>query len=467
MNNSEYMGEFREHIMSKLNGARSSIKGKKTVNIILFCAAILLLAAFVGISVESVTNETDSTLLFVPFCLLFAICVRLAAGKGMFNLSVDRFFAILVLSGFAILIRYTLISWRSSDYAICLEHWLSHVREMPGAESLSITIGDYNAPYFYILFVIGKLTRFSQQMFYLKAVSIVFDIVTAYFVMRLVSLKDNRTFVRLGAFFIVLLLPTVILNSSAWSQCDSIFTAFALGGLFYGVQKQSKLSLLFFAVALSFKMQTIFILPMMLLLLLIGYIRWKDIWVFAAAFAATLLPALLAGRGIAGTLSVYMNQTTSYSGATLNCPNLFALLGLSTLPTPMEYASILMAGVVCIVLLFTLYFFRSRLDKGLLVLSAFVFVLVVPYMLPHMHERYFYIADVLSVLYAFWVKKHWFIPVAVVSSSLFCYLPFLFGSDYAIPFGLPALGLVMLAVVGIVLKYTLSRLIGGIAKIAD
>lgn len=447
--------------MIKPNGVRSIIKDKKTVNIILFCATILLLAAFVAVSAESVTNETDSTLLFVPLCLLFAVCVRLAAGKGKFRLNVDRFFAILVLSGFAILIRYTLISWRSSDYAICLEHWLSHVREMPGTESLSVTIGDYNAPYFYILFVIGKLTRFSQQMFYLKAVSILFDIITAYFVMRLVSLKDNRTFVRLGAFFLVLLLPTVILNSSAWSQCDSVFTALAFGGLFYGVQKQSKRSLLLFAVALSFKMQTIFILPMMLLLLLIGYIRWKDIWVFVAAFAAMLLPALLAGRDIAGTLSVYINQTSSYSGATLNCPNLFALLGISTLTTPMEYASILLAGAVCVVFLFILYFFRDRLDQELIVLSAFVFVLVVPYTLPHMHERYFYMADVLSVLYAFWVKKHWFIPVAIVSSSLFCYMPFLLGMDYVIPFGLPALGLVMLFVVGIVLKHTLTKLTGG------
>jgi Gpi18-like mannosyltransferase len=432
------------------------LKNRRTINLALLCVSVLAFAVVIACSAAIVTDKQDAAAISVPLCLLFFVTVFFAAGKKAFDLPVDRFLAILIFSGFAILIRYIFLSWRSSDYAICLEHWLSHVREMPGTASLSQKIGDYNAPYFYILFCIGKLTNISFEMFYTKFASILFDLVAAYYIMRLVSIKDSRGFVRLGAFFTVLLLPTVILNSSVWTQCDSIYAAFSLGGLYYGIMRRGKLSLLFFALALSFKLQTIFILPIIIVFLMLGNIRWKDLWVFPAAFFAVLLPAVLAGRGIIDTLSVYFNQTTAYSAATLRCPNLFGLLGMTDLGPSVEYAFILITGFGCLAFLYFLYYFRKNLNAELVGLSAFVFVLIIPYTLPHMHERYFYLADLLSVLYGFWFCKRWYIPVVVVTSSFLCYLPFLFGNDYTTPFGLPLLSLAILIIIGIVIKYTLS-----------
>lgn len=442
-------------------------RNRRTINLVLLCGSVLMLAAVVVLSASAVTNVQEAATISIPMCFLFCLTVFLAGGKTAINLPVDHYLAILVFSGLAILIRYLFLSWRSSDYIICVEHWLSHVREMPGTTSLAETIGNYNAPYFYILFGIGKLTNISLEMFYTKFVSMLFDIVAAYYVMRLVSLKDTRGFVRLGAFYTVLLLPTVILNSSVWAQCDSIYAAFSLGGLFYGMTRRGKLALLFFALALSFKLQTVFILPIVILLLILNYVRWKDLWVFPAAFLATLLPAVLAGRGIADTLSVYINQTTDFSVTTLRCPNLFGLLGMTTIAPSIEYAFILISGFGCLAFLFLLYRFRANLNAELVGLSALIFVLIIPYTLPHMHERYFYLADLLAVMYAFWFSKRWYIPVIVAASSFLCYLPFLFGNGYAPPFELQWLSLAMLVVIGIVVKHTVSSIVRQQTAISD
>jgi hypothetical protein len=53
-------------------------------------------------------------------------------------------------------------------------------------------------------------------------------------------------------------------------------------------------------------------------------------------------------------------------------------------------------------------------------------VVLVPYLLPAMHERYFYLADTLTVLSAFYLPRRlWYLPIIEQFASLFSYLPFL------------------------------------------
>jgi Gpi18-like mannosyltransferase len=68
------------------------------------------------------------------------------------------------------------------------------------------------------------------------------------------------------------------------------------------------------------------------------------------------------------------------------------------------------------------------------------FALLSPFLLPRMHERYFYSADVLSILYAFYFPRRWFVPLLVIGSSFLSYLPFLFGGT---PVAMPVLSFVM------------------------
>ena len=93
---------------------------------------------------------------------------------------------------------------------------------------------------------------------------------------------------------------------------------------------------------------------------------------------------------------------------------------------------------------------------------AAVFVVLVPFFLPAMHERYFYLADVLSVIVAFHLPRRlWPVPVLVQFASAFSYVPFLSqrgpGSDdtTAVPFWI--LALAMLAALGLLLWELIVR----------
>jgi Gpi18-like mannosyltransferase len=49
----------------------------------------------------------------------------------------------------------------------------------------------------------------------------------------------------------------------------------------------------------------------------------------------------------------------------------------------------------------------------------------VPFFLPRMHERYFYLADVISLLYAFYNPRRWYLPVLIILASTLSYMPYL------------------------------------------
>ena len=68
---------------------------------------------------------------------------------------------------------------------------------------------------------------------------------------------------------------------------------------------------------------------------------------------------------------------------------------------------------------------RRPLSEPQIVLLAAALVLAVPFFLPEMHERYFYLADVLTIVAAFHVRRFWPVAVVVGLCSVLSYAPFL------------------------------------------
>ena len=80
-----------------------------------------------------------------------------------------------------------------------------------------------------------------------------------------------------------------------------------------------------------------------------------------------------------------------------------------------------------------------------------------PYFLPKMHDRYFFAADVLSIAFAFYFPRYFFIPLVVGTTSLFTYFLFLFKIE-VIP--LPLLAVALLAAIAILFRHLFSTLYG-------
>jgi Gpi18-like mannosyltransferase len=71
---------------------------------------------------------------------------------------------------------------------------------------------------------------------------------------------------------------------------------------------------------------------------------------------------------------------------------------------------------------------KPTLTPTVVLHMSLVCVLAIPFLLPEMHERYFYLADVVSVIYAFYIPRSFYMPIIMQLASLLSYAPYLLNS---------------------------------------
>lgn len=77
-----------------------------------------------------------------------------------------------------------------------------------------------------------------------------------------------------------------------------------------------------------------------------------------------------------------------------------------------------------IAVIYWLIHYREMTPDMTLELALF-FAIFLPFVMPKIHERYFFMADMLSVLYAAKRSDRRFMPLLVVGASLMSYIPYL------------------------------------------
>ena len=133
------------------------------------------------------------------------------------------------------------------------------------------------------------------------------------------------------AFGAVMFLPTSVLNSGAWAQCDSVYTAFALLSIYHLMKGNNARFFIYLALSYSFKQQAIFIVPLAIILWLKDKVKLRYIFWAPMVFFTTLIPALLMGRSLQELLGIYSKQVATYSRLSMNYPNIYCFVseGLS------------------------------------------------------------------------------------------------------------------------------------------
>ena len=410
---------------------------QNTTRWILLASCLLLFAAGGFVLFRSVGMEGE------PFALLGVLTLAYGGVLTWFFFADDknaekdwllRLLGAAVIGGL-LLARLALFPHPSRDYNIYLSDWIAQLRQTQGLSGLALAVGDYNVPYLYLLLAIAKGT--SHDLYWIKLFSVLFDLLLAWFVARLVAKWASHPAAPLAAFALTLAVPTVLLNGAYWGQCDGMYAALLVGCLLMALEGKSRRAWLLLTLAFAFKLQTVFFLPTFLLLILVKKIKWEALWVFPVAFFATLLPAVIAGRPLGDTLAIYVNQTGSYPDLVLNAPTFYRLFGDQNEFALFNAAALLLAGSAAAGLLALLWRRRATLD-GRWIDVAYAFALLLPYLLPRMHDRYFFLADALSVPYAFCHPKRWWIPVLTVGASYTGYYYYLFGASELMPPALSA-----------------------------
>ena len=319
-----------------------------------------------------------------------------------------RFLVLAAVTLLALLLRVRFFPFESCDYHQFLHGWFETIRQNGGLASIGMDLGDYMPPYFYILALLSYFPL--RDLFLIKLFSCAADIVLAFFVMRLVELKYPRGFAGPEAYAAVLFLPGVFLNSAAWGQCDAIYTACLVACVYEFARGREKSAVAAFSIAFVFKLQAVFLAPFLLLMLLKGKLRARNLLIFPAVYLLAVLPAALMGRDFGNLLTVYFRQAGQYTQISMFLPNLYTFFPEDS-PAWVSTAAVFAAGALVLLSLGFLYGRKFRFTQGTVVSLALYFVLLVPYFLPHMHERYFYPADVFAVAFAFYFPEKAYLPV--------------------------------------------------------
>lgn len=323
----------------------------------------------------------------------------------------------------ALMLRISFIPFESGDFRNWLMYWYSFMQTHGGFAALKYNFGDYTPFYFYFIALMTYIPL--PQIVLFKGLSIFFDFVLAFVVYLIVKLKYQRSYVPLIASFLVLFAPTIFINSAMWAQCDSIYTSFAAASLYFLIRKRPWLACFCFGLSFAFKPQAIFLFPLLLFFWMKREIYIKHLVMIPAAYSLMIFPAFLLGRPIMDLLTIYIGASGEYPYLTLNAPNFWQWFPGSQFSILHQSGMIL--TMACIVILcFVVYVRHQKVSGNLMLKLAFIFVLSIPFFLPEMHERYFYMADVISIIYACYIPRQFYLAIAVQLASLFSYLPFLF-----------------------------------------
>lgn len=339
----------------------------------------------------------------------------------------------------AFIVRALLLEYRSGDYNSCLTVWVDNFRTNGGFTALKNSVGNYNYPYLYFL-VLFSYSSISD-LYLIKLLSIFFDVVLAFGMMKLAGVFTRSKGKRLASFLITLLLPTVILNGAKWGQCDSIYVSFAVLALWLVLSGRPKWSMVCMALSFGFKLQAVFIMPIFLVMLFAKKIKFWDYLIFPLTYIVLILPAIIAGRPFFEVLLLYFDTADTIGlGLNYNSPSFWSFIR-SDNASALSAAGVAVTFLLVFAVIFCCWKKRKNLTDEALVFVTLLFVVGIPFLLPHMHDRYFFMADVLVLLPAIIWPQYAIIAVLTSFASLLCYYSYL-NQAYLLPIQYGAIALI-------------------------
>ncbi|MGV3597740.1 MAG: hypothetical protein ACO1PI_07705 [Bacteroidota bacterium] len=369
------------------------------------------------------------------------------------------FFLMLFAIAAALGARKIFIPQPSMDTVNWVMPWLNYIKQH-GFAAYGDTFTNYAPIYTYML-GIGSLLPLTDLEI-IKYISIAFDFMAAWYIYRIIQLRyATGSIMPALAFTSFLFLPTVLINSSFWGQCDIIYVAFSLAALYYlmlaDTRRNNLFAMILYAIALSVKLQAMLIAPLFAIAWFKRDVRLTDFLLIPGVYIILMIPCLIAGRDFMDVLLVYFNIVDNNPVLTANSPNVYQLVGDNFI---FNTAGVLVAFGVQAILIFTsVWKLKDKpLSLDLTVHLAFLITLTMPFLLPRMHERYFLLAECIAMLFAFYNPRYFYMPLVLGFISFFTYTEFLFAKVF-VPFHW--LTLAVLALILIVGKTLLHKLDDG------
>lgn len=302
--------------------------------------------------------------------------------------------ALLVLAIYAFL--WPKVTGDMSDFLV---PWLNVIVHHGPFGAFGIPFSNYNPPYLYLMALFSPLVAILPKVSVIKSLSLVGTL--------LLILAGRQLLRSVGrgqqpeAMLRLLLLPSVAINAACFGQCDAFWSAACLMAVACAIERRPVAMLVWFGIGVAFKAQAVFLGPFILLRLLQERTPMRFWGLPVLVFAVALLPAALAGWPVSDLATIYLRQAEWNPQFISTAANPWAIVQVLAPVAGTQWfwfgsvAAAVAAGAFVIT-------YRSHEGEAADLLAlALLSACLMPFLLPKMHERFFFLADVLAFLLAF------------------------------------------------------------------
>lgn len=343
-------------------------------------------------------------------------------------------------------IRYGLRDLTNSDVDFCLLPWYDEIRDGGGIKALGKQVGNYNMLYQTLIALFTYLPI--KPLYAYKLFSVLFDFCLAVTVGR-VAYRWGGMQKRGGifAYAAVVLSPPVVLNSSAWGQCDSIYVFFGLMALIMLCREKFVPAFLFLGVSFSFKLQAVFLLPLFLFVYF-WQKRYSILYfpLIPVVMCVLNLTGVFMGRSFLDIFTIYFDQTNEYNAMVINYPSIWLFFQENYRPDAYWYLrkpGILVTVAVLFLLMLVFILKKIEWNPRNLVYIAFLLSYACVLFLPVMHERYGYLYEILAIVILIWKRETIMLLVPMYCLTAMTYANYLFGMDTPASGGMAVVNLIV------------------------
>jgi Gpi18-like mannosyltransferase len=316
-----------------------------------------------------------------------------------------QFAALLALAFYA----HSLLWWTEPrDMSLFLLPWYQHLVHYGPLGAFAHPFSNYEPPYLYFLALTSLSHGLVAPLYAIKLLSVAGTLFLLCAVADLLAAMglERRAAVTL------LIVPTVVLNAALLAQCDALWAGACVFAVAAMTRGRTVGSLLWCGVAIALKAQAAFIAPF-IIGALIG--RRVPLWQWmipAAAFAGCMLPALLLGWPALDIAMTYAHQASTFHwpGRLAN-PWIVATIFAPETAKGLYGVGYALAVIGALAIIRVTA--KSIHDPRRMLLLALLSSLLVPFLLPKMLERYYFLADVLAVAVALSMRTPTAILVAL------------------------------------------------------
>ena len=340
----------------------------------------------------------------------------------------------------AIFIRYRLFPILTVDIKNNLMEDIINKIRNDGEISFD-TLKKLDINIFYIYLVTGLSYLTAKPLIAIKMLTSFFDIFLALGVFTIIKEYTNKKTKAIIGYTATLFLPSVISSGAIWGHGESACAAFIVWMLYSILKNNSRSAVICFALAISIKFQAIFMLPLLLVWFLNQNKKnYKELLLLPGIYLILSLPALLLKINFLDLLNIYPEQINNIKTLGSGLPNLPFLVSTTLNGGGNVFYSTTQPGISTGIDSITNSFIGLSNGLAIMVFSLLIWLgwlfkpnwtwvqsirfglfssLILPFLLPKMASRYYFIATIMALLYAFLApKRFWFLFIIELISFI-------------------------------------------------